>query len=298
MFKIAKITPFITSNTIFFQITIPLLRSDKFQIFKIFQIPFMKNSHSVNIKTQNEFIMTSIDRQVYQFLSLAQLKSCDKIAEKGVICYHPRHWHTHSHSTCEWNLLTHQSNNNCVTMLASEVESWQELEEPNKWLFHVPLATTLTVICGDTVSHDDVSGSGLLELNQNCSIRDNDKIIEPHVDLEDNSNEFIFPRLTNETLKLMTHERPHLGELNYYRSNFSKIEEQLNELQRDAIETKTINGHDVHHYFLIYVLLIAVCLLAAFVWWFGKTATKQGLTNLPIPAPRRFTVSMPNIDHL
>lgn len=93
----------------------------------------------------------------------------------------------------------------------------------------------------------------------------------------------------------MAHERPHLNELHYYRSNFSKIEEQLNELQRDAIETKTINGHDVHHYFLIYVLL---CLLAELVWWFNENSTNRVVSNVPIPAPRRFTVSMPNIDHL
>lgn len=73
-----------------------------------------------------------------------------------------------------------------------------QLEEPNKWLFHVPLATTLTVIYGDTVSHDDVRIEPEL-LHQNL-FRDNDKIIEPHVDLEDDSNEFC-PRLTNETLK-------------------------------------------------------------------------------------------------
>lgn len=304
MFKLAEITPFITNDTIFFRVTIPLIKPEKFQIFKIFQVPFMKQTNCVNIKTKHEFIITSIDRQSYQTLSRDQLNSCIKSNTKNLICLHPRHWFTHAHATCEWNLLTHRSSDSCVCVRAASTESWQELDEPNKWLFFLPAQVTLTLICGESVTHHELTDSGILDLHQNCTIRDTMKTIEPHLDINNIENEFVFPRLTNKTLNAMTHEGIPHEELHYFKTNFSKIEEQLKEMHRTNMGSSTNNlSHHTHHYVLVYALLMAMVALTVFVLYHGKrlrTSTNEQLAipQQPIAAPRRITVSMPHIDQL
>lgn len=155
---------------------------------------------------------------------------------------------------------------------------WSKQVGHLKWLFFVP-ETTITAICGESLSHHGLlPGFGVLELNQNCTIRDNFRTVVPQVDLDNIDNEFIFPHLSNVSINVMAHEKNDSKKLLYFKTNFSHLEKQLQELHSKTLNTSNLS-YDVQQRTISYVALGLLVIII--VWFYVKIRIRH-----PIPAPR------------
>lgn len=291
LYKITKISPIVVDNTLFFRVIIPLMSTTSYKIFRINPVPFVHNSTIVQLKTTHEYIATPVKRMQYQFLSQTDIAKCQRLRGDTILCSQPKHWLLAETSTCEWNLLMHISNHNCVMIDGPSTDQWYPLNEPNKWLFFMRTATKMVALCDDAMTHFELNGTGILDLNPRCEITNNVSRIMAERDFENASNEFIFPHFTvNKTSR--TEITSDIMTIEHIQSNFTKINDQLRAVREQSTLPNTLNGYDLHHYSISTILFFLIIILAAIVIKYQKKKP------LPIPAPRyKITeaISMPNL---
>lgn len=291
IYKVLQVIPFITNENIFFQVTIPLISQSHFQLFSIIPVPFLNEKLPVQLNSEHKHLITSADRQFYQFMSDDELEACRTISKKHLLCFTPKLWKSDQFSTCEWNLFSHTSQAGCEVVSTTVVEWWKEMGESNKWIFFLSTLNHLTATCGDSVSHHTLNDSGILTLNANCAIKTKFNKIEPQLNLEIVENEFFFPHFNVNSIFSNKPATTQNEKLNYFRANFSKLDKMISEVREQQELNDTVNVHDIHHYIMQYILMFLIfSIIGTLVFIYKKKL------NRPIPAPRAVrTISMPNI---
>lgn len=264
-YKLATITPFVTNNTLFFRISIPLLNDERFQMFRVYPVPFIQNGQVFTIKTKYEIIIASISRQRYQLIQKKRSLNCKPFRQGMAICFGPRNWLTSQVSTCEWELLIFRSNKICEIIPTTASNLWTELEEPNKWLYFVNPITKLISICNERVAHHTISGCGTLQLNNECILRTEDQEIIPKNDIENAPNEFIVPSFTINLTAFEQMHKPASSTHDFVVSNVTDLQLRLKSVEEQSKLPDKLNAHDLHHYSISYLMLIFCCTLIYFI---------------------------------
>lgn len=286
LYKIIKLTPFIVGKTFFCHIKIPLFLNDNFQIYKIIQFPHIQNSKAFIVNNNNEFIISSLNRQHYQFMSRSDLQNCVNYKQNRVICFQPKQWFSNQFVTCAWNLFLQHHDAKCQYNQEPATDFWYELKNKNNWLFSVFSTIEFLTICGNTVSHHEIHGEGLLSLNPNCMLQNQFIQVHPHSSFNDSTNNFVLPKFTYNSSKLGVNNEISMAESHeYIRANLTQIQKMIEETRNQLHVPNKINKHDIHHYSISYLLLtLLICLVI--IWYLkGKKSKPQILVTRSISMP-------------
>lgn len=289
LYRVIKVIPYVTQTQVIFKISIPLFKLDRFQIFKVITVPSIHKDELWWIENSYEFLMTSTNRQVFQLLTKAELSECVEYQTDTLVCNGPRQWKMNQIvNCCAWNLFSQHSNTGCTTAKGRLDTMFIKLETTNKWIFVIPKMAKLTIVCDGFTMNDELLGEGILNLNENCIIRDNYFQIDSHKTLSSNAMEIIVPKISHslmnelhfKTLANMTHQS--------LQRNITILENKLDEIREGFTLNQELNGHDIHHYSLAYISIVSLT-TAAILYLRYRIKNKK-----PIPAPRR--ISMPSIE--
>lgn len=260
------------------------------------------------MKNSVNYLITSADRQYYQYLSESDLNGCVPLTNsRGILCERPNHWFMASREDCAWNLFNHLQSNKCTFDWSKQFAFWRELRTGHRLLFVTTEPMKITTICGDSVSHKTISGEGVLRLYGDCSIKTMHFIMEPRVVFSDELNEVaVFPNSSVVVLNMVNSTKLDLPELSFARSNQSMTQSMLDETKRN-LRFREIGYHDVHHYGMIYLLVAiiigAIIYVACKMSKMGRLGSivhelRNGIAQ-PTPAPRQSNllrpISMPQI---
>lgn len=122
------------------------------------------------------------------------------------------------------------------------------------------------------------------------------KII-PQLDLENSSNEFVFPNFSVTTIN-KTEDSESVATFSHIRANFSEIDAKLMAVKHQLELPESITTHDIHQYVMMYIILALVVVACVII---GK---KLYGNRSPVPAPRTFitgrspanrAISMPDL---
>lgn len=291
LYKLIDLTSEITRTQIIFRITIPLFKIAEFGIYKIMSVPTIHGNELWWINREHEYVLASSNRQLFQFMSEFELSKCNNIKLNVLACSGQREWSTNAKpDNCAWNLFNQISNQNCTLSKTPLKSVWIELKGLNQWIFVVPNPMKLTIICGSIVSHEVLSGEGILTLDPNCVIQGKHFQLEPKRIFSSNSSEILIPSI-NHTELIMSHSTDTIGFHDYVRSNFSTIDQQIGEIKRNLqLPHPTLtNVHDMHHYTMTYIII--VCAIVGFVYVWRKINNLKTATTRAILPNRR--ISMP-----
>lgn len=69
IYAVSRMKSYKFNNQFVFKISVPLLKTMKYKLFKISRIPAIHENHFIWIRTNKQFLLVNMDRTSYQFMS-------------------------------------------------------------------------------------------------------------------------------------------------------------------------------------------------------------------------------------
>lgn len=192
VYMIGQISMYRLDMQYIFKISIPLLRQKSYNLYSISGIPTINNNEYLWIDGLSRYLLTSADRQVYQYMS--NLESCRQYTDEStLICTKPTPWFTASKSSCAWNVFSHISHNGCNIIRKGPSVFFLSLDA-NQFIFVLNKPTRITVFCKNSITHSSLAGEGTLSLQPQCSLHTENVKLETRV-IFGNKSELVIPKL-------------------------------------------------------------------------------------------------------
>ena len=282
VYSVSKISVVRLHNQIVFKLSIPLLGAKKFKLYKVIAVPTIHNKHTFVLKNNHKFMLTSVDRQLYQYLDNYDCKPYQN--KKALICDKPNTFNTAAKSDCVWNVFNHLTKSTCE-MRESRDTAFFESVSSNKFLFVLPEAVRVNIMCGDRVAHDQLAGEGMLTLKPTCSLASENVQLFSKIALSNDQQELIIPEIYSDNWTFpsqidFNHKTMNVEMGN--RQEIIKLRAMLNETNHAQLNQ--LSYHDIHHYSVLY----SVLLLVVFVF-----VAKFAIKNKKVFSRR---VSAPHVD--
>lgn len=293
-YSIGKIIHYKLNNQYIFKLTVPLFKPQKFRLFEVSAIPFKRNNEFLMIRLSTNYLLTSIDGQYYQNLKESTVRDCIPLSDGNeIICHKPNFWYTADHMDCVWNLYNHFPGDNCILDKIEPQFFVKELKIHNKFVFVTNQPKRITVFCGESATHEIISGEGILSVQPTCTIKNNHfSINSKQYFANEPENSVIIPNITIAEVNL-TQSNFALPELKFTKYNVSSLQSILNDTKANQHFTE-VSYTDVHHYAFIYLIIIVLIALSIlFINRYKKLKTILSEQIAPITLGRH--VSMPNI---
>lgn len=288
-----------------FEIRLPLVDQQTFELLKIFGVPTNKNGTLVAIHPQTEYLAINLHRDEYIPLSSGDIRNCIQPSSDIFICdnNHAIFSKGSMAASCEVDLFRHKPTNRCKLNTYKEPIIWQQLHHKNQWIYATTNETDVSIVCGTKIIQYTLQGSGIINLEPSCTLKTSEVTLRGHY----NASSFIqasYPRFPK--FNLTTHDREPTSILNSSNQLLINHTEQLTKLQNklhdaDISTLRTAYRFDKNHHLAIsYTALIMSSILLIFylVWRFLKRGGEPIQPPTPQPrqtAPDTYTAQSPEI---
>ncbi|CAF4831148.1 unnamed protein product [Pieris macdunnoughi] len=273
IYSLLKVKTKNTKKYLIIEIRIPLVERNIYEIFNLISIPRISNGSMETVIPTSNLVGINIQKDSYITISESDFQSCLNQNPTTMFCHirNPIRHLKDDHDLCK----TIPNTRICQTTFSPCRNHWRELSSPNKYYSFCCKECNIKLLCERQIKSTKVSNAGLLSVMEGCIIKTKDFQVYSHKRLSSNisiSSEFealemspINNIINISISKLQTHDLD---------SNSSEDIRQFEEIKRnieilkqsETLSTK-ISYHDVHHYFIIYVLIAILVVLAIIAYW-------------------------------
>ncbi|XP_075150793.1 uncharacterized protein LOC142224900 [Haematobia irritans] len=291
-YKIMRTKAAVTKDKVMFEIRLPLVGQQTFELLKIFAVPANENDTLVTIHPQKEYLAINLHRDEYMPLSSDDIRTCIQPSSDIFICdnNHAMFSKGSMAASCEVDMFRHKPTNRCKVNIYKEPIIWQQLHYKNQWIYATTCEIDVSTVCGTKTLQYTLQGSGIINLEPICTLKTSEVTLRGHY----NASSFIqasyscFPKFN-----LTTHEREPAAILNSTDQLLINHTEQLTDLQNklreaDISNLRTTYRSDRHHHMAIsYTALIMSSMLLMF--YLGWRFLNRGGESIqpPTPQPRQ-----------
>lgn len=258
IYNIITVTPHVNHNQVLIHISIPLLRLDRFKIFRVVPIPFKHLNETWSISSEAKYLMVANNRQLYQFITDPELNDC--LPYNGeLICSGPHHWRTSRLQHCVWETFNQIPTRDCTIKKDLNAIAWFDVGE-NRWIFSTQNSQDLTFICEEKIFRETIVDSGIISLGNNCTVKGLEIDISSKKSYNGREMELLIPhdhKFHKEEIDLSNM----MYSSNFTVSDFTKLRENIRSIKETSDLPFESNFHDLHHYISIYTILISLLLL-------------------------------------
>lgn len=169
-----------TENILIFEITTPLVTSEKFQIYKITTVPAEGPNHTYTyITPTDDMLVVTESREKYFYTNKIQLTLNGKIISGNhhLLKSSNPMYILHSRPSCETICLIQGTIDGELCQHSTKYlsqELWIQLEQQNSYIFILPRTTLVSIRCSenDQMKQESIGGIGLLQTDA-CEISTN-----------------------------------------------------------------------------------------------------------------------------
>ncbi|KAG7295329.1 hypothetical protein JYU34_022341 [Plutella xylostella] len=286
IYQLLKIKTRFTESYIFFEIKVPLVLRDSYELYRITSIPRKVQSYNMlSIVPTSEYVAINIHKDTYIEMTETDATSC--LHNGDILCcqllsrpiYHIRDEFTF----CSKN----KSSNECNYVIELCKDKWLQTNRPNTHLFFICNQTKARIICSDQVTVELITGAGLLTVDDNCIIKTDDFILHGHkqrLSRVDNKADISLPVLSpiNNYINITVPIIPPTIDTQESDKALEDIRDNIQKVKESATLAAAVSYHDVHHYVAIYCIVGAGAALAA-----GLACRRARAPAGPTPSPRR-----------
>lgn len=296
LYKILKVKARMTAKYFIFEVSIPLVTRDIFELHKIIAIPRHSGTGMLSIIPISDYLAINLQKDIFIPMEQDDMQRCLYFSSTYQCNLQTTFFHLKPDSKL---CLIDSSSYQCQTRLSICEHKWFKLHEPNTFLFSCCKQCVLRLICDDQVTVEQLKGSGIIHLKSDCLIKEKDftayseKEAIRTIAIEPNLyNPQLAPinHLLNISLKIYGNET---SSATIHR-NLEKLGQQINQLKSVELpQDSSLVYHHVHHYVISYVLLTAgVVVAAVFIW--RRCSRRRSVKQLPAAGRYRPSPS-PNI---
>ncbi|KAF9788907.1 hypothetical protein SFRURICE_018483 [Spodoptera frugiperda] len=291
------ITDIFHGDNLIFEIKLPLVGRDTFEVYKLTPIPIAIGDKMRQIIIASDLLAINYQKDLQIPLSSLQLQQCIHYDMDILLCAHQI---PISITKTEPNYCAKEIESlSCKTESRKCKNTWVQLHKVNNYLYSCCGQCTVQVICDDQITIERLDKVGILALASGCVIKDdgitllsrrqssNDLKLKPdiiNIDIPTINN------IVNVTMPL------HVSEIDTNHTDIrwelkmigDKIDQVKNNTKTDLEDETSFNYHDIHHYIAIYVLAGAI-LLTCLAYGVRKIRARvlwRAEATLPPPQPQ------------
>lgn len=263
IFRTARVKIGFSERKLIFQITIPLLKTTPFWIWRLIPIPTMLEGEFMQIKTINDYLLVDIQNTTYYDLKREELRMCTD-DEGETICelHHPLYKYGAERGRCEMRFIRNEAQNmsDCGTQRVPAEETWIQLDNLNTWIFSMDHPRNYTMNCEEYGVPFGLTGTGLLTFVENCTLEGEAIHLASHQMRTRMTAGFTAAA----SVSLNVTEEKFVMESTTVQLNFSRFDDAMRVLRSESSrELLVITTHNWHyyHYAVIYGFAVmgAVC---------------------------------------
>nr|ABA60838.1 Iris [Drosophila melanogaster] len=171
IYLLASVVPRQRGNHVEFQITVPLLDAEKFNIYRLTPIPRLNNGEIQLVDTETPYL--GINDHMDRYFPLQSLDDCIKLGEERFICRHNHIIYGTGDDSfaCSLAAIRNQSSEVCTLRQVKEKSLWTEMVAPNSWMVALTNELTLIGVCSGERQELQINGSGILSIQSDCAVR-------------------------------------------------------------------------------------------------------------------------------
>lgn len=271
LYHLLKVKARITKEFLLFEIKIPLVSRDLFDIYKIIPIPKEIDNYMVTLLPIASHVAINLQKDLYVPMSDQIHQACMSYDIDIHLCplQSPLYQFKSEQSLCVMDVYK----KSCKTLIIPCEHTWSQLHKTNTYLFTCCGECPVRIICDHQITAERLRHSGVIALGDSCVIKGDLFSITSHKQFSNNIN--IKP-------DIMTPEIPPINQIiniaipnttieigdNGLDKDLKVIEDQIKDMKSEPGVADVISYHDIHHYAAIYVFMgiVVSCGLGWLCW--------------------------------
>lgn len=259
LFKLLQVKARMLKNYAIFEVQIPLISRDSYEIFKLIPIPAERSNNTMmSVKPISDIIAVNLKKDAYIILTETMLDSCLLTNVHLCSIHSPVYKLSKDKDFCQskTSVLCEVSIDPCKNL-------WVESNTINNYIYFCCGKCKLRTVCGNQVNAHQLTHSGLITVDFGCIIKsDNFEVIAHQQRTSDVS---ISAKVFSPVIASINHVINVTIPQDVLNESSKESDQELESIQ-DRIKTMKENGvieesmsyHDIHHYTVIYGVIIVV----------------------------------------
>ncbi|XP_058982640.1 uncharacterized protein LOC131804174 [Musca domestica] len=293
LYKLMSVKGAVTKYEIIFEVKIPLVNQQFFELFKIVAVPTIQNDTLIAIQPETEYISTDAHREEYILVKSEDISSCLKPNDDEYICRNQQSKLKKNAlvNPCEINIFYNQSTSNCRLHKITGTAVWSQLHHQNKWIFATTADIESSMVCGSETNLIIIKNSGIMEIGPTCVIKNKFVTIHGHF-AASSSLHTSYVRLKG-IQYISRQEEIEKVSTNTNTTSYKIHQEELDNIQKHLHEStlkhlpQLIQSSNQHHHAVSYAsLACCILILLGLLSWRIHTKFKKPSQFIPTPAIR------------
>lgn len=257
LYHLLNVKARLTDNYLLFEVRIPLVSRENYEIYQVFTVPQEINQTMINITPISNYISINMHKNTYLPMSASEVTACDQYDMITLICKvkSPIYDFVSEQNLC----LRNQETNECYYESKPCMNKWEQLSKLNTYLAFCCNVCVLRFMCGFHITKKEISKANVITLSEECVLRADTFSVFAHKQQHSNvyvKGDFIEADIhpINNIINLTI---PNTTQIKFqdHESSLLSLREQIDQMKSEEADTDRITYHDVHHYTAVYVLL-------------------------------------------
>ncbi|KAI5635873.1 baculovirus F protein domain-containing protein [Phthorimaea operculella] len=268
IYHILRVKARVTEQYIIFEIKIPLINRENFDLYRVIPIPQqVENNTIISIVPVSDHIAINLRKDTYLAMTKNDIQQCLHYDEYTSLCHtqKPVYNLQMDDGLCIRDLVT----NKCATKIETCRNNWTEMSKTNTYLFYCCGHCALRLICGSQITSIQVQKAGIIGFEQDCVIKGDDFTVFSHnnkrIETKMSADLYIpdiapINHIINVSVPLIE-----MNSTSEQSSEITKIGKQIEQMKSETPLPETLSYHDIHQFTAIYILMIG-CMVASTVY--------------------------------
>ncbi|XP_011295617.2 uncharacterized protein LOC105262385 [Musca domestica] len=198
LYKLMSVKGAVTKHEVIFEVKIPLVNQQFFELFKAVPVPTIRNGTLIAINPEKSYLATDAHRDEYILFQPEDISRCLKPKNDEYIGRNQRSKLQRNAvaNPCEVNIFNNHSTANCNLNKIIGSTVWTQLHHQNRWIFATTVDVESSIVCGTERNLIIIKNAGIMEIGSNCVMKNHFVTIHGHFE-PSNSIQTSYVRLKN-----------------------------------------------------------------------------------------------------
>lgn len=309
IYKLLRVKARLTKDFFIFEIKIPLISRDTYDLYKIIPLPRRSGNYMRKIIPASDRIAISLQKDSYIPVSQEDYQNCMMKDSSTLICnlQSPIYKIKNDQDFC---VKDEENPNICKTRTVACQNEWHTLTKLNSYLYTCCGSSQVRTICRDQISSQTLQIPSIIIIDDDCVIKTDNFTLFAHksqkstLNIKDDLNFNIIAPINN-IINITIHNFTESDQQLENEQLKKEIERELQLLKEADVPSNSLSGtitsHDIHHYTLLYCMMAGAALTGAIVLYrrmprsrrepaaTAEPAAAVAHTEAPAPPPARST---------
>ncbi|XP_028176630.1 uncharacterized protein LOC114364612 [Ostrinia furnacalis] len=264
IYRLLKIRARITDHYMIFEIRIPLISRDSYDLYNLISIPKSVGENMISLTPIENHVAMNLQKDAFLPIVETDLQHCLSRDTAMYMCYIKEPIYKMSSDT---DLCVKDETRQCKQTRNLCQNKWMSLSTLNNYFYFCCDRCQLRTHCMSQVTSQTLTGANILSMNENCIVKTDNFSIHTHQTMSnriDLASDINVPKIDpiNNIINITIPKFEHNLTFNDQKELLN-IEEQIKTMKESQPISEDFSVHDVHQYAAIYVLwgIVALVLL-------------------------------------